>query len=119
MFETGYYPPGAEHDPSAPYNEVEPETYKAKYDIYATLSKTKVEIEMTHFSDCDPEEQYSKQHYTIVEMLKDYIELLKKEINNLEAKKDSFTPSIYQMKVKPLMQKIADASGWSEEFEFD
>lgn len=30
MFESGYYPPGAEHDPRAPYNEVEPKMVKCE-----------------------------------------------------------------------------------------
>ncbi len=108
---------GAEHDPRAPYNQVN-ETYTATYDIYATLSKINVDIEMPYFTDCKTEEEFSKQHYTIGEMLKDYVELLKKEAENLNKQKDQFTPSIFQKKIKPIMQKIADASGWSEEYEF-
>ena len=30
MFESGYYPLGAEHDPRAPYNEVEPRMVKCE-----------------------------------------------------------------------------------------
>lgn len=38
------YPPGAEHDPNAPYNEREPELKKVKLDVYLTIHKV-VEIE--------------------------------------------------------------------------
>ena len=38
------YPPGAEHDPNAPYNEKEPKPVKVKLDVYLTIHKV-VEIE--------------------------------------------------------------------------
>ena len=38
------YPPGAEHDPNAPYNEREPELKKVKLDVYLTIHKV-VEVE--------------------------------------------------------------------------
>ena len=43
------YPPGAEHDPNAPYNEKEPKPVKVKLDVYLTIHKV-VEIETTNYS---------------------------------------------------------------------
>ena len=40
MIESGYYPPGAEHDPNAPWNQVDPEPRKVEVTVSITLSKT-------------------------------------------------------------------------------
>lgn len=40
MMESGYYPPGAEFDPNAPYNQVEPEEIEVEVTVSVTLSKT-------------------------------------------------------------------------------
>ena len=48
MIESGYYPPGAEHDPNAPWNQVDPEPRKIEVTVSITLSKT-VEVEVTDY----------------------------------------------------------------------
>ncbi len=65
MIESGYYPPGAEHDPRAPYNEVETPEKEIEVCVSITLSKTvKVRVsdyiiesgtdeEGEHFEDID------------------------------------------------------------------
>lgn len=65
MTESGYYPPGAEHDPRAPYNEVDPPEKEIEVCVSITLSKTvKVKVsdytiesgtdeEGEHFEDID------------------------------------------------------------------
>jgi hypothetical protein len=40
MIESGYYPPGAEFDPNAPYNQVENPEEEFEVTISQTLSKT-------------------------------------------------------------------------------
>lgn len=40
MRESGYYPPGAEFDPNAPYNQVDPPEQDFEITIIQTLSKT-------------------------------------------------------------------------------
>ena len=45
MWESGYYPPGAEHDPSAPYNEVDLD------DIYGDDATQKIDEEIDDHSD--------------------------------------------------------------------
>ena len=97
MTENGSYPIGAEHDPNAPYNQVEPEKVKVEVVISQTLSRsTKIlitdyiareyeniepddeggfyrtrEIEYD-FSDSDLKGVYEEQEYTIPELL-DYL----------------------------------------------
>lgn len=48
MIESGYYPVGAEYDPKAPWNQVEPEPRKIEVTVSITLSKT-VEVEVTDY----------------------------------------------------------------------
>ena len=48
MSESGYYPAGAEYDPKAPWNQVDPEPRKIEVTVSITLSKT-VEIEVTDY----------------------------------------------------------------------
>ena len=97
MTENGSYPIGAEHDPNAPYNQVEPEKVEVEVVISQTLSRsTKIlitdyiareyeniepddeggfyrtrEIEYD-FSDSDLKGVYEEQEYTIPELL-DYL----------------------------------------------
>ena len=40
MSESGYYPAGAEYDPRAPWNQVEPKPKKVEVTVSITLSKT-------------------------------------------------------------------------------
>ena len=40
MIESGYYPPGAEFDPNAPYNQVDPPKQEFEVTITQTISKT-------------------------------------------------------------------------------
>lgn len=49
MIESGYYPPGAEFDPRAPWNEIDPEPKKIEVTVSITLSKT-VEVEVTDYT---------------------------------------------------------------------
>ena len=97
MTESGYYPIGTEHDPNAPYNQVEHEKVEVEVVISQTLSRsTKIfitdyiakeyeniesddeggfyrtrEIEYD-FSDSDLKGSYEEQEYTIPELL-DYL----------------------------------------------
>ena len=94
MTESGYYPQGAEHNPNAPYNQVEHEKVEVEVVISQTLSRsTKIlitdyiareyeniesddeggfyrtkEIEYD-FSDSDLKGAYEEQEYTIPELL--------------------------------------------------
>ena len=49
MSESGYYPAGAEYDPRAPWNQVEPKPKKVEVTVSITLSKT-VEVEVTDYT---------------------------------------------------------------------
>ena len=61
MIESGYYPPGAEHDPDAPYNQSEPEEIEVEVVINQTLSKsTKIlttDYIVNEWEDFEPDEE--------------------------------------------------------------
>lgn len=97
MIESGYYPPGAEFDPNAPYNQPEPEEIEVEVVINQTLSKSTKILTTDYivnewedfepdeeggfyrtggteydFSDSDLKRAYEEQDYTIPELL-DYL----------------------------------------------
>lgn len=84
LFESGNYPPGAENDPSAPYNRAEvperdfdvfisqtlsKETYVTTTD-YIYVNDKQDEYEDT--SDTDWEEAYKQCHMTPLEIIKEF-----------------------------------------------
>lgn len=78
MIESGYYPPGAEYDPKAPYNEEELPPKEIEVTVSVTLSKTmKVEVKDygfdswgdPDFSNCDLKRAVEEQHFLPQEML--------------------------------------------------
>lgn len=105
MIESGYYPPGAEHDTNAPWNQSDPEPVEVEVTISQSLSKTTT-ITVTDYTaeeweDCEPDEEgrfyrtggvaydfsdsdlkeaYEEQEYTIPELLDCLIAYLVKDI---------------------------------------
>lgn len=97
MMESGYYTPGAEFDPNAPWNQSEPEPVEVEVTISQSLSRsTKIEVTdyvANEWEDFEPDEEgrfyrtggieydfsdsdlkgaYEEQDYTIPELL-DYL----------------------------------------------
>lgn len=62
MKESGYYPMGAEHDPRAPYNEVEPSEKEVEVTISVTLSKT-VKIKVSDYEIIDSGKDEDGEHF--------------------------------------------------------
>ena len=79
----GDYPPGAEHDPNAPYNQKEQEPIDIDVCVSCTLSKSTT-IEGNPEVD-DLKDIYEQQDYTIPELLDEFIKILKKEIAEINA----------------------------------
>lgn len=52
MTESGYYPPGAEHDPNAPWNQVDNPEREIEVTVSVTLSKT-VKIKVSDYEITD------------------------------------------------------------------
>ena len=79
----GDYPPGAENDPNAPYNQKEQEPIDIDVCVSCTLSKSTT-IEGNPEVD-DLKDIYEQQEYTIPELLDEFIKILKKEIAEINA----------------------------------
>ena len=52
MTESGYYPPGAEHDPNAPWNQVDNPEREIEVTVSVTLSKT-VKVRVSDYKITD------------------------------------------------------------------
>lgn len=52
MTESGYYPPGAEHDPNAPWNQVNNPEREIEVTVSVTLSKT-VKVRVSDYKITD------------------------------------------------------------------
>ena len=59
MKESGYYPAGAEYDPNAPWNQIDPEPQEVEVTISMTISKT-VKVKVTDYT-C--EEDWDEEGY--------------------------------------------------------
>lgn len=62
MIESGYYPPGAEHDSRAPYNEVETPEREIEVTVSVTLSKT-VKIKVSDYEIIDSGKDEDGEHF--------------------------------------------------------
>lgn len=111
MRESGYYPPGAEFDHNAPYNQADPEPRKFDKEFAITLYQT-VTVEDDrwykdyhgHIEDenCDFVEDYKEQMTSPKALLEEYAEILKAQVEELKAKK----PTGWKGKVESLNAKI-------------
>ena len=48
MYESGYYPPGAEHDPNAPWNQSDPDAVQMEVEYSCTMRRT-ADVETTDY----------------------------------------------------------------------
>ena len=123
MTESGYYPPGAEFDPNAPYNQSEPEPIKL--DVYITQVFSKpANIEVTDYeyevdeyekcyytSNCDLKGATRNQVTTIEDILTELPKIYKELTTN-----DSGTITKYQLNRLKVLAKACE--GWNlDEFE--
>lgn len=113
--ESGYYPPGAEHDPNAPYNQVDLPEREIEVLVSVTLSKTvkvqvndyKVEVDadedgkclVRDFSECDlqgaveeqvvlPQEAHNYIKTNTREGAKAHLDLIGWNVDNIEVIKE-------------------------------
>ena len=123
MTESGYYPPGAEFDPNAPYNQIEPEPIKLDVYITQVFSKpanievTDYEYEIDEFgkyydtSNCDLKGATNNQIITIEDILTELPKIYKELTTN-----DSDTITKYQLNRLKVLAKACE--GWNlDEFE--
>jgi len=65
MMESGYYPPGAENDPRAPWNQSDPEPVTAAVEYSCTMCRT-VNVETTDYVPGTTEKEWDGDGYVAV-----------------------------------------------------
>lgn len=118
MRESGYYPPGAEFDPQAPWNEPVIPEQDFEVDVEYVLQKNAVKVTTDDYipefdeetgnvdantEDTDWENAYENSHYTIPELLSELESYIKQD---LERYKGSAT------KERQLKEMLEDCQGW-------
>lgn len=119
--ESGYYPPGAENDPNAPYNQIDNDPRSFEVSVVTTLSKN-TSVETSDYTQCVDEDEdgkhlyyefdnvcwnaeYEQQHRSVLELLG----VLREELQNkLERTTD---PS----EVRRINYLISECEGWGED----
>lgn len=114
-FESGYYPPGAEHDPRAPYNQSDPEeiTYNACVSVCMSKS-TKLSTQYYEADEydgevyitktpLDPKDDYKRICYSVTDLFKEFQNLLNEKLQD---------PNLNWIKRREYQDMLEDASGW-------
>lgn len=113
MTESGYYPPGAEHDPNAPWNQEELPEREIEVTVSVTLSKT-VKIKVSDYTITDSGKDEDGDYFEDVDYsdydLKGAVE---EQITLPQNAWDYIAP-----KSKKEVQAIFDLKGWNvDDFE--
>lgn len=107
MKESGYYPPGAEFDPRAPYNQEEfPEKeYKVEAGFYL---RTTSEVWSNSYDEdgnlCDPQREWESLYMTPLELFRHCRKLAEEALGNVNSKYQDYV----------LRKIIEDCSGWED-----
>ena len=141
MFGSGYYPPGAEHDPNAPYNQSDLDpidvdcyiSYSISKDI--TVSTTDYIAEKWEdwdsddeggyvhsggvdydFSNCNFSETYHQDHYGILELLeqlKVFLEGAIEDLERLSPEVNKEEKAAKRANLRIYKQMLEDCQGWT------
>lgn len=112
MRESGYYAPGTEFDPRAPWNEKEPEEIEKDCEVWTAVKKT-MPVPTQCYEPCEPWEEpdlsgvdWSDEFATrcrdIPEILRDLCELVKKYAPQQMTRREA----------RYLRELLDDAEGW-------
>lgn len=115
MFESGYYPPGAEFDPNAPWNEMEPE--EREYDIEATFDLRRIDAVLTTDYDGDgnlndPRREWTSLHMSPLELIAECKQLATAMLDSIED-----TTRTGRRARQHLRHVIAECQGWENTFD--
>lgn len=126
MIESGYYPPGAEFDPNAPYNQVENPEREFEVTVCQVLSKSvtlvtsdyNLEVDVDEdggYASCDTSDTdwkriYAEDHATIEELLTAFKNRLVLEKSILEAKLDQNAET--KKRIKECDYYISECENW-------
>lgn len=126
MIESGYYPPGAEFDPNAPYNQVETPEHEFDVTISQTLSKNTAVCTNDYIYECGADEDgfwehrdtedtdwltaYKDEHLTIEQLLEVLKDMCTLEKSILEAKVEQDTAT--KNRIRKLDYYISECEDW-------
>lgn len=109
MRESGWYPPGAEFDPNAPYNQVEPEEKEFSIEAVFELRRTD-NLWSSDYDDFDnlndPKGEWTSIHMTPMEIIGHCRKLAEEMLENVY--------TTYPEHV--LRHIIAECDGWEETY---
>nr|DAO50618.1 MAG TPA: hypothetical protein [Caudoviricetes sp.] len=108
MTESGYYPPGAEHDPNAPWNQEELPEREIEVTVSVTLSKT-VKIKVSDYTITDSGKDEDGEYFEDVDYSDcDLKRAVEEQITLPQNAWDYIAP-----KSKKEVQAIFDLKGWN------
>jgi hypothetical protein len=115
MRESGWYPPGAEFDPNAPYNQVEPEEREYSIEAVFELHRTD-ELWSSYYDEFgnlrDPQGDWTSVHYTPLELIAECKQLARTMLDSID---DTATPMGVRAR-QHLLRVIAECDGWENTF---
>jgi hypothetical protein len=127
------YPPGAAHDPNAPYNEVEVPEREFDVTISISLSRTvqcytnkyipEVDEENGHLyvdtSDTPWSEVFGDNHKTIPELLEELRKYIQKDLDNIDkvAEEQKCNKAFLKRKLEFLLEECDDWNVDEEDYE--
>lgn len=124
MRESGYYPPGAEFDPNAPWNEREPKPINVKVWVNANLRR-EAAVGTTNYTDesdeggysidlhdgfADLERYYNEQHHGILYLLNELVKYINGELAG---------GGVSGSRRQELQAMLEDCQGWTEDAEIE
>lgn len=118
MIESGYYPPGAEFDPNAPYNQVDLPEKEIEVTISVTLSKT-VKVMVDDYQvekDADEDGRYLNYDFSECDLHKAVESQVVLPQNLAEFTENMFNHDLNLKAAgmpKYLRNAIADCKGWT------
>lgn len=115
MRESGWYPPGAEFDPNAPYNQVEPP--EREYNIEAVFELRRNDAVLTTDYDgdgnlTDPRQEWKRNHMTPLELIAECKRLAATMFDSID---DTATPMGVRAR-QHLSHIIAECNGWENTY---
>lgn len=127
------YPPGAAHDPNAPYNEVEVPEREFDVTISMSLSRTvqcytnkyipEIDEENGHLyvdtSDTPWSEVYGDDHKTIMELLEELKKYIQKDLDNLNNDDTKMNKAFHRRRLEFLLTECDDWVVNEEDYEGD
>jgi len=125
------YPPGAAHDPNAPYNEVEVPEREFDVTVSMSLSRTvqcytnkyipETDEENGHLyidtSDTPWSEVYSDNHKTIPELLEELKKYIQKDLNNLMSDDSKPDKAFHKRRLEWLIEECDEWTVDEEDYE--